>query len=509
MRNGLWRNWRSVAREEHGYVLALVMLVLMAMAIMSSVLVAQISMSQQHVARDRAYSQSLAVAEAGLNQYLWMVASGSSTDMNNFVIPGDPTPDDHHHVYELTDPYDGTVVGRYAMQVTPPSASDSRVTVRVTGLANSPTEVARTVEAHLGRPSFSEYILLVDDSVYIGGPADRIWFGKTHSNTGIRIETGNIIDTITCARSTYEYSSGIWKDGVWSQNLPADHPSRAYWHFPVPEVDFDIVTSDFARLNGLATGDSNLPYVGSSGYLGWYIKLLPNNQYQVARVTGETENRGTWNDATNDYGGTLSIETLSAPRNYPFNGVIYVNDDVWIEGTNVTGRLTVASSGQLNPPGSPRNATTISVVGDLIYAHKDGSVAIGLIAQNDIKIPMYAPWRKECTLSTRSQLDMEIDAALIAQQGKEYVNYDASGSPSEWGPRRDTLTFFGSVSSYATPYRRTDTRSDGHYAGFFTGVNTYDGFLLHNPPPYFPKVGTYQILDWTEMPSSTEAVPFQ
>jgi len=135
---------------------------------MSAVLVTQISISQQHVARDRAYTQSLTVAEAGLNQYLWMVASGSSADMNNFKIPGDPTPNDHHHVYELTDPYNGELLGRYAMQVTPPSAGDSRVTVRVTGLANSPTEVPRTIEAHLGRPAFSEYILLVDEQVYIG-----------------------------------------------------------------------------------------------------------------------------------------------------------------------------------------------------------------------------------------------------------------------------------------------------------------------------------------------------
>ncbi len=508
MRHELRQHLRNVWRNEHGYVLALVMLALMAMAMMSAVLVTQISISQQHVARDRAYTQSLTVAEAGLNQYLWMVASGSSADMNNFKIPGDPTPNDHHHVYELTDPYNGELLGRYAMQVTPPSAGDSRVTVRVTGLANSPTEVPRTIEAHLGRPAFSEYILLVDEQVYIGGPADRVWHGKTHSNTGIRIETANIIDSINCARSTYEYTSGNTKPGIWSRDLPSNSPSKTYWHFPVPQIDFDIVTSDFARLSSLAPGEANLPYVGGGGFLGWYIKLLPNKRYQVARVTAETENRSTWNPATNDYGGTLSIESLSAARNYPPNGVIYVNDDVWIEGTGLHGRLTVASSGQLNPSGAPRNATTISVVGDITYAAKDGSAAIGLIAQNDVKIPMYAPWRKSCTASTREQLTLEIDAALISQKGKEYVSYDSTGNAYSWGPRRGTLTFFGSVSSYATPYRRTDTRADGHYAGFFYGVNTYDHFLLHNPPPHFPKVGTYQILDWTELPSS-QAVPLE
>ncbi|NLE73957.1 MAG: hypothetical protein GX604_04925 [Actinobacteria bacterium] len=507
MRRRLWHNLRAVAQKEHGYVLALVMLVLMAMAIMSSVLVTQISISQQHVARDRAYTQSLTVAEAGLNQYLWMVASGSSADMNDFKIPGDPTPDDRHHIYELTDPYNGEILGRYAMQVTPPSAADSRVTVRVTGMANSPTEVPRTIEAHLGRPAFSEYILLVDEQVYIGGPADRIWHGKTHSNTGIRIETAEIVDSITCALSSYEYTSGNRKPGIWSQNLPVNCPSKSYWHFPVPPIDFDIVTSDFSRLSSLAIGDANLPYVSGSGYLGWYIKLLPNQQYRVARVKKEVENRSIWNASTYDYGGTLETEPLSAARNYPPNGVIYVNDNVWIEGTGLHGRLTVASSGQLNSGQAGQKQTTINVVGDIIYAQKDGSAAVGLIAQKDIKIPMYAPWRKSCTASNRNQLNLDIDAALISQKGKEYVSYDSTGNASAWGPRRGTLTFYGSVSSFDTPYRRTDTRSDGHYAGFFEGVNTYDNFLLYNPPPHFPKVGTYQILDWTELPSS-EAVPF-
>jgi hypothetical protein len=101
-------------------------------------------------------------------------------------------------------------------------------------------------------------------------------------------------------------------------------------------------------------------------------------------------------------------------------------------------------------------------------------------------------------------LTMEIDAALIAQQGAEFVSFDSSGGSGSWGPRRGTLTFFGSVSSYETPFRRTSpiNQADTDYAGFKYGVNTYDTFLLHNPPPYFPRVGTFQILDWNEMTAS-------
>jgi hypothetical protein len=90
-------------------------------------------------------------------------------------------------------------------------------------------------------------------------------------------------------------------------------------------------------------------------------------------------------------------------------------------------------------------------------------------------------------------MDMEIDGALIAQQGAEYVSAADLG-----GPDRDTLTIYGSVSSYTRPYRY----NTGNGGGFANGVNMYDPYLLHDPPPYFPTAGSFQILDWSELPSS-------
>ncbi len=93
---------------------------------------------------------------------------------------------------------------------------------------------------------------------------------------------------------------------------------------------------------------------------------------------------------------------------------------------------------------------------------------------------------------------------MIAQEGAEYVSRDSSGYSSQWGPRRDLLTFYGSISSHDTPTRATTSGSD--YCGFNNGANVYDSFLLHNPPPYFPTIGSYQILDWRELPSSEAVV---
>ncbi len=43
--------------------------------------------------------------------------------------------------------------------------------------------------------------------------------------------------------------------------------------------------------------------------------------------------------------------------------------------------------------------------------------------------------------------------------------------------------------------------------GFDNGTNTYDPWLLHDPPPYFPTVGSYQILDWQELPNTQSVLP--
>ena len=447
---------RLASQSQQGYVLILAMLILVALGMAAATLLTSALVNQQHVSRDRAYTQSLAVAEAGLNQYLWMVASGASSRSNSFAIAGNTGPDPHFAQLNLTDIYDHSVQGTYAIEVTPPSAQNSNIEVTVTGQATSTVDVPRTVTASLGRPSFSQYLLLTNDEVWIGGPLTRVWHGKTFSNTGICIDTANLNETVSCSNASYTSSMfGGTHPGVWSgyqYTVPANDPSRAFWQFPVPAISFATVTSDFVNLNSLAVGNGvNLPYSTSSAHdatQGWYIKLLPGSQYQIKRVTAETE-------TTSGSGGSLTMVTPSSPvpsgvLNYPVHGVIYVNDNVWVEGTNVDGRITIASSGQLNASGK-NSATSIHIVGNLTYSHQDGTVAVGLIAQNNVEIPRYAPLGASGSVS---QQDMEIDAAMIAQQGKESCNA-ADETGSNYGPIRDMLTIYGSVSSYHTPYRST------------------------------------------------------
>jgi hypothetical protein len=63
------------------------------------------------------------------------------------------------------------------------------------------------------------------------------------------------------------------------------------------------------------------------------------------------------------------------------------------------------------------------------------------------------------------------------------------------------LTIYGAVASYHTPYREVDNGSTC-LGGFNNGTNSYDPYLLHNPPPYTPMVGSYQIINWRELPNT-------
>jgi hypothetical protein len=213
----LAHSFRAIGRSQQGYVLILAMLILVALGIASATLLTAALINQQHVSRDRTYNQSLTVAEAGLNQYLWMVASGSSSRGNGFAIAGNTGTNPLFKVFNLTDVYDSSVDGRYAISVTAPTAANSSIEVVVTGQATAPEQAPRTVTASLGRPSFSQYLLLTNDEVWIGGPLTRIWHGKTFSNTGICVDTANLNETMSCSNASYTSSMfGGSHPGVWS-----------------------------------------------------------------------------------------------------------------------------------------------------------------------------------------------------------------------------------------------------------------------------------------------------
>jgi hypothetical protein len=183
---------------------------------------------------------------------------------------------------------------------------------------------------------------------------------------------------------------------------------------------------------------------------------------------------GTWTIRTTGNGNQTLI------GNYPItaNGLIFVEDNVWVEGQINTARVTLAA-GRF-----PDNASTrpsITVNNNLLYTNYDGQDVLALIAQGNINTGL------------GSLNDLRIDAALIAQNGRVGRYYYESDCGT--GYDRNSITLYGMI---GTNIRYGFAYTDG------TGYNTrniiYDANLLYGPPPSFPLTSDqYQIVSWDEI----------
>jgi hypothetical protein len=190
----------------------------------------------------------------------------------------------------------------------------------------------------------------------------------------------------------------------------------------------------------------------------------------------------------------------------PASGVIYAEDNVWVR-TNPTyhGRVSIAA-GKL-AAGSSASYANIVVTDDILYSTKNGSDAIGLVAQNDMLIAPYAP-------PASGAFNFEVDAAVLAQSGQvEYPGkYRSSSSRCThgWTGANQNFTFYGSV---ATRQSWTWTwlwgggacgdavfsSGNGYISGILTNTTQYDYNLQYAPPPSFPITAGYNFLSWREV----------
>lgn len=163
---------------------------------------------------------------------------------------------------------------------------------------------------------------------------------------------------------------------------------------------------------------------------------------------------------------------------FPSNGLMFLEDNVWVDGQMDTARLTIAAA---YFPDNVPDRKSIIINDDIVYAHNDGSEALGLIAQKDVIVGLF------------SKDDLRIDAALIAQNGKVGRYYYGSSCGDEY--IRNSLTLYGMIaSSQRYGFAYTD---DTGYA--IRNLN-YDGNLLYGPPPDFPlTTGQYETISWEEV----------
>lgn len=433
-------------------------------------------------------TQALQIAEAGIDYYKWHLAHNEDDykDGNSWCckIDGNEITSvsgcggvcgPYAKVYK---DYDGNDVGEYSLTLTPPATGSTIVQIESKGKTYKDNNVEKTINAKLGKKSLARYSLLSDSAIWIG--EDEQTSGPLHSNAGIRFD-GTCDAEVTSAVATYNCNTAGHdctgtKPGVWGS---ASTGCSQYWDFPEGYTDFNLFTLDMAGIQEKAD-DSGI-YLGPSGKEGYWLVFKIDGTVDISMV--ETRQ---YNVKYYDNTGTLvtdqeGIKNYSFIGNYPIpeNGLIFAQDNVWINGT-VNGRATVAASKYAD---NPQNYARIIINGSILYEARDGSDVLGLMAEGDILVPRHV------------EAPLEIDAVMLSQKGHVYVrNYNSSYKKIKNG----SITVYGGIISDLF-WTWSYVSSNGNTVdGYTDTITQYDNNLTFGPPPSFPTEENYKILDWSE-----------
>lgn len=524
---------KHTTKKGSALAMALVMIVVVSIILTSLLgyITSQVHYSKDRVEREKAFQ----VAEAGVYYYRWYLAheiSGKTAeqikDFWETVGPGCPTGVCSTYEADLKDP-EGSVIGKYSLEITKPQLGSTIVVAKSTGWTYKNPYIKRVVQVRFRRPSWSENMVLANDDIRFG--SGTTVNGKIHSNKGIRFDgvATNVVSSSLASYNDPDHSGanefGVHThSGAGSESPPNPVLSRpaifqAGRQFPVAEMSFSGVISDisYMRTRAIASGTK----FDNSG-AGRRIILKADGTFDMCKVNSYSVNNsgGSYDSDTNgitNYNGVVwgatgsysstngnSCTTSSCcyqgncPHMYanqnrghcssmtpdiaiPNNGVIFVANNVWLEGTINNKRVSVVAaelSDEPTPSGVTNTGGNKNVyigMGNLLYTNADGSDILGVIAQKDVE-------------TIRNSLtNLTIDAALLAKDGRVGRNYYD-------GITRSSITLNGAL---ATNLRYGFAYTDG--TGYQIRNLNFDNNLLYYPPPYFPTGTEYFIDQWDEL----------
>ncbi len=433
--------------------------------------------------------QALQSSEAGIEYYRWHLSHAPSDYQDGTGVAGPYT-------HSLKDK-DGNIVGNYSLTITPPNSGSTLVKIKSAGSAIGEPSFQRKIISQVAKPSIAEHAFAGNNTMRFGQGTEI--FGTIHSNGGIRFD-GLAHNTVTSSAGTYDDpdhnggvelgvhthvnpppGSGVNNTYRGAETNPNAIPVRtdvfeAGRKVNQPVIDFSGFTADIANLKTEAQASGFYLDAAGAGFVGYHIVLKTNDTFDLYKINS-------WVALGNCVSTSLSwsINTEVLQGNYPFpsNGVIFIQDNVVINGQINGARLTIAAA--LLPVPVAAQYKNILINNDLTYTNYDGTDSLGLVGQGGVLVGMI------------SEDDLKIDGALMAQ-------FNNVGRPSYTGANcnyknRALLTLYGMIASY-TRYGFAYTDGTG-YA--IRNIN-YDANLLYAPPPSFPLTSDqYQVLSWQEV----------
>lgn len=434
--------------------------------------------------------QAFSIAEAGVEYYRWHLAHAPQDYTDG---TGEPGP----YVHEYYDK-NGTLIGSFSLDITPPPPGSSIVTIESTGKVVADPSVQKIIEVKLGMPSYLDYSILLNGNVYFG--SGTVTYGTIFANGGINFN-GTAYGPVESALTTYSDPDDSNKTewAVHTDLSPADPqpptplPSRtdvftAGRYLAEPAVDFTALNETLASLKSQAQASGT--YFGPSGAYGYDLALATSGVYSMYKVTSLAKMPNSCTNTSNESGwGVWSVgtETLVSTGTIPDNGgVIFSEDDLWVHGQIEGKHLTVAAG---RFPINPATYANITVNSSTLYTYYDGRDSLAYIAQNNFNVGLF------------SENVLRIDGAIVAQNGRigryYYEPPNTNNNSQKCGDTvsREKITLYGSMIS------------GGQYGFGFSDSTGYqekdiifDPNLRMNPPPYFPTLSSqYVPMSWEEV----------
>ncbi|MFH0819771.1 MAG: hypothetical protein V1892_01945 [bacterium] len=436
-----------------------------------SLVVYQYKLNKYKVAK----AQAIHVAEAGINYYRWHLAH-EPDDFQDGTGGAGP------YVHDFRDPQ-GNIIGQFSLIITP-MPNTTIVSIQSTGWLLSYPNIKRIILAQYGIPALSAYAVVANADMRFGSGTQT--YGPIHSNGGIRFD-GVAHNIVTSARQTYvDPDDSQTEFGVHTHTAPQDPqppaavPQRtdvfqAGRKFPVTTVDFNGFTTNLADLKTLAK--NNGLYLDKSNKRGYWLHFNSNQTVDIYIVKTVTDTCGSTD--TDGIAQTMNNPQLGEPL--PANGIIFIEDKVWVDGQINNSRLTLVAAREPLASGD----ADIIINHNLLYTNKNGSDVLGLIAQRNITVGLY------------SDDNLEIDASLVAKSGRIGRYYFTSSCSSTYY-ERNSIALYGSLATY-NRYGFSWSCGETYCSGYQNRTITYDGHLTFSPPPSFPTSGEYTFISWREL----------
>jgi hypothetical protein len=434
--------------------------------------------------------QAFAISEAGIEYYRWHLAH-APTDYTDGTGQAGP------YVHQYYDK-DGTLIGSFSLDITPPPPGSSIVTIESTGKVVADPSVQKVIEVKLGSPSYLDYSILLNGNVYFG--TGTVTYGTIFANGGINfngIAYGPVMSALTTYSDPNDSNKTEW--AVHTDLSPADPqpptplPTRADVFTAgrfvgQPAIDFTAINETLAALKAQAQASGT--YFGPSMAYGYELQLATSGIYSMYKVTSLAKLPNSCTNTSNepDWGvWSVGNETLVATGTIPdVGGVIFSEDNLWVKGQIQGKHLTIAAG---RFPVNPATYADITINSSTLYTYYNGSDSLAYVAQNNFNVGLF------------SDDVLRIDGAIVAQNGRigrfYYAPPNTQSNSQKCGDTvtRTKITLYGSMIS------------GGQYGFGFSDSTGYqekdiifDPNLRSNPPPYFPTLSSqYVPMSWEEV----------